>query len=122
MTRCKKICADIFREVEELSEFNFAIATDAGIWRSPAQIFFDEIIFNLLTKNFSEVGNVMRYAQMFANFSGVGNIFVVVEEHRHADNFKIFFKQNCRSQRAVNASAHGNGNFFFHDTASWFSY
>ena len=111
MSRRKKVRVKFVRdEIEQRAEFNFAVATDTRIRSSPAQIFGDEIIFDFRTENFSEIRDVMLYSQMCANVSGVVKVLRVVEQHGHADNFKAAFNQKCRSQRAVNTSAHCHGN------------
>ena len=114
MTRCQIIRAECSCKVEQLAELYRTVALHARIGRSPAQIFRDKIIFDLGFENRSEIRDVMIYAKVPADFLSVGNIFVAVKPHCHADNVKSLLKQKCRSQRTVNTSAHRHGNFVSH--------
>ena len=102
MTGSQIIRTYIFRKFEQLTEFNFFIATHTRIRCPPAQIFGNEIIFNFRAKNFAKIGDVMNNPQLIGYRLSVLNFpwtattffvkFFIFKPHSYADNFKTAIK------------------------------
>ena len=106
----EKICAQSACEVEQRTEFNKFIALDARIRRFAAQIFIDEVIFNLIAENLPKIGDKVLYAQKIANiFSIGGGNLIISEQHSNSDDIKAIFEQKSGCERAIYASTHCNG-------------
>ena len=107
MPGCKIISVQTLREVEQRTEFYFAIATHARIRRLSAQILRYEIIDDFLAENVAEVDDVKINAERFSDARDISNVRIFrADLHCHADDFIALPLQKSRSQRTVHTAAH----------------
>ena len=107
---------------QERIELDELVAAHAGVWRSAAAVFLDEVVDDVAAERIAEVDDVVRHAEHRADAAGIldraqrttsvfalddANIFALGPDvQRDADDAMSLAREQRGGHRAVDATAH----------------